>query len=199
MKGLAVAAAVGALALLFCIPSGAERRRRDRPFRDTVPVGLGGGGGLFAPASSPHDPDLMFVSCDMGGFYRSTDGGRHWRMIDFRQTRGSTECRPVFHPRDPKTVYFKDLVSRDGGLTWRPLFEKPPWKKVVELAVDCDDGGVLYVGAPDGLYATFDGGHWRQSERVPFAAINRVCFHPAEKDLVYVTTFGGGVFKMKTR
>ncbi len=158
MKGLAVAAAVGALALLFCIPSGAERRRRDRPFRDTVPVGLGGGGGLFAPASSPHDPDLMFVSCDMGGFYRSTDGGKHWRMIDFRQTRGSTECRPVFHPRDPKTVYFKDLVSRDGGLTWRPLFEKPPWKKVVELAVDCDDGGVLYVGAPDGLYATFDGG-----------------------------------------
>ncbi|KKL72621.1 hypothetical protein LCGC14_2083070, partial [marine sediment metagenome] len=60
--------------------------------------GIGGGGGIFVPVSSPHDPKLMFCASDMSGVYRSADGGRHWRMVDFRQTRGSTSCRPVFHP-----------------------------------------------------------------------------------------------------
>src|SRR5436190_1966372 len=30
-------------------------------------VGLGGGGAMFAPAISPHDSNLLFVGCDMGG------------------------------------------------------------------------------------------------------------------------------------
>src|SRR5439155_13923050 len=49
------------------------------------PVGPGGGGALFWPAVSPHDPKLMFVSCDMNGFYRSEDGGASWTMVDGRQ------------------------------------------------------------------------------------------------------------------
>ena len=44
-------------------------------------VGLGGGGAMFAPAISPHDPNLLFVGCDMGGVYRSADGGESWTMI----------------------------------------------------------------------------------------------------------------------
>ena len=59
---------------------------------------------------------------------------------------------------------------------------------------------VFFSTGAHGLWLSTDGGgHWKQSERIPFAAINRVCFHPTEKDLIYVTTFGGGVFKMGTR
>src|SRR5690348_6973012 len=53
------------------------------------PVGPGGGGSMFWPAISPHDPNLMFVSCDMNGFYRSEDGGRTWTMLDGRRMRAS--------------------------------------------------------------------------------------------------------------
>lgn len=35
-----------------------------------------GRGAMYSPSASPHDRLLMFVSCDMGGFYRSEDGGR---------------------------------------------------------------------------------------------------------------------------
>jgi len=36
---------------------------------DAAPVGLGGGGSLYAPVISPADPNVMVVACDMGGLY----------------------------------------------------------------------------------------------------------------------------------
>ena len=35
-------------------------------------VGLGGGA-MYLPVSSPHDPAVLFAQCDMGGLYRSRD------------------------------------------------------------------------------------------------------------------------------
>ena len=92
-----------------------------------VSVGMGGGGAMYAPASSPHNPKLMFVSCDMSGFYRSADGGKSWRMIDFRQTKGNTQCPPVFHPTKPNVIYFSGKVSEDFGKTWKPMVTPYPW------------------------------------------------------------------------
>ena len=37
------------------------------------PAGLSGGGGMFAPAISGLDPNLMMMSCDMSGAYVTTD------------------------------------------------------------------------------------------------------------------------------
>ena len=61
-------------------------------------VGISGGGGLFSPTGSPHDKNLCFVSCDMGGFYVSENGGKNWWMVDRFEMGGSTSCRPAFHP-----------------------------------------------------------------------------------------------------
>ena len=44
-------------------------------------VGLGGGGAYYTPRISQADPTLWFVSCDMGGLYRSTDTGAHWSLV----------------------------------------------------------------------------------------------------------------------
>src|SRR5258706_7947543 len=46
------------------------------------PVGPGGGGALFAPAISPHDPGRVLVACDMTGSYISYDAGEAWRMFN---------------------------------------------------------------------------------------------------------------------
>jgi hypothetical protein len=40
-------------------------------------VGLSGGGGMFTPAISPADPNLMMLNCDMSAAYLSEDGGRN--------------------------------------------------------------------------------------------------------------------------
>ena len=69
------------------------------------PVGLSGGGGMFTPAISPADPNLMLLNCDMSAAYLSEDGGHNWRMINHAQLRSDTSCRPAFHPTDANIIY----------------------------------------------------------------------------------------------
>jgi photosystem II stability/assembly factor-like uncharacterized protein len=91
------------------------------------PVGIGGGGGMFNPSISPHDPDLIFMSCDMGGLYRSTDGSETWRMIDGYSVR-KVNCPAIFHPVNPKIVYVaaRGGIKRsiDRGKTWHHVIGK---------------------------------------------------------------------------
>src|SRR5215469_11042577 len=70
-----------------------------------TPLGLGGGGAMYMPAISPADPRLMLLGCDMSGSYRSTDGGRNWEMIHYRQLTGTTSVRPIWHPGDPEVAF----------------------------------------------------------------------------------------------
>ena len=53
-------------------------------------AGLGGGGAMYSPAISPLDPFFRVVACDMGGLYRTLDGGTNWEMLDTRQVQAST-------------------------------------------------------------------------------------------------------------
>lgn len=89
------------------------------------PVGLSGGGGMFSPAISPVDPDLMMLNCDMSAAYLSDDGGRNWRMIHQAQLRTDTRCRPAFHPTDRNVIYASSSgqlrLSRDCGRTFAPI------------------------------------------------------------------------------
>ena len=39
-------------------------------------AGPGGGGWIQSIAWDPHDPQLLYVGCDVGGFYFSTDAGQ---------------------------------------------------------------------------------------------------------------------------
>ena len=88
------------------------------------PIGISGGGGMFSPAISPADPNLMMLNCDMSAAYISEDGGRNWRMIAHAQLRSDTVCRPAFHPADSNVLYASSggqlKISRDRGKTFDP-------------------------------------------------------------------------------
>ncbi len=135
-----------------------------------VTLGMGGGGSMFSPASSPHNSNLMFVSCDMGGFYRSEDAGGSWQMVDFRITRGSTLCRPVFHPVKKSVMYFAGKVSEDEGKTWRRLAEPQPWGRfwnITEMGIDPETGRILCVGTKDGAFISQnEGKNWEKCDGV---------------------------------
>src|SRR6266536_281598 len=64
-------------------------------------LGPGGGGAMFNPTISPHDPNTVLVSCDMTGAYITHDGGQSWRMFNLR----SVVRFFVFDPIDPKVMY----------------------------------------------------------------------------------------------
>jgi photosystem II stability/assembly factor-like uncharacterized protein len=132
-----------------------------------VPEGLAGGGSMFCPAISPVDPKLMLVMCDMGGAYRSADGGATWRLIHAGQLGGNTRCRGAWHPTERDTVYAVGgwhgtlKASRDGGVTWTEAGQ-PPGRPLGELAIDPDDPRRRLIGLEDGVAVSLDGGAtWR--------------------------------------
>ena len=168
-------------------------------------LGLGGGGGMFAPAISPHDGNLMFVSCDMGGLYRTVDGGKSWRMVNFRQLAGNTECAPVFHPTDHDIIYAADgrrglCVSHDRGVTWTPVAADPPWGRapITALATGQRDASLLLVGAGENAWVSGDAGvTWSRGEGPAGPLLG---FHVADGALpggggVLFTAGGKGVWR----
>jgi len=114
--------------------SGRALEKLTYPFEN---IGIGGGGGMFTPAVSPVDARLMFMSCDMGGLYRSIDGGLSWQFVHFRQMESATSTKVLFDPADVAVMYDyggpyaaeKLMVSRDTGKTWKPLIENAPWAR----------------------------------------------------------------------
>ncbi len=126
------------------------------------PVGLSGGGGMFTPAVSPADPDLMMLNCDMSAAYVSEDGGRNWRMVHQAQLRSDTRCRPAFHPSKPGTVFASSggrlRISHDRGRTFAPMgdLRDSPFG---EIAINPAAPEVLLVGLGRGGCArSQDGG-----------------------------------------
>jgi len=52
-------------------------------------IGPGGGGALFHPTVSPHDPRTALIACDMTGSYITTDAGGRWRTSTWAQPSSS--------------------------------------------------------------------------------------------------------------
>jgi photosystem II stability/assembly factor-like uncharacterized protein len=87
-------------------------------------TGYGGGGAMFYPAVSPHDPDYAFVACDMTGSFVTYNGGLSWRMFSLR---GPVKFF-VFDPVNPDIVYANSIAlfkSIDRGKTWDILYPVP--------------------------------------------------------------------------
>ena len=140
----------GLLALLLML---ACRGRAPAEQISWEPVGLSGGGGMFSPAISPSDRNLMMLNCDMGAAYLSDDGGRNWRMINHAQLKSDTRCRPGFHPTDPNIIYASSRgelrISRDRGDTFTSIGNMRE-RLYGEIAVNPSDPEILLVGARNG-------------------------------------------------
>ena len=88
-------------------------------------LGIGGGGALFAPAISPHDPKTFITGCDMGGVYVTHDAGDSWAR---HELTGQTMYAVAFDPSRSGYVYAGSsglARSRDNGDTWELLWPKP--------------------------------------------------------------------------
>jgi len=168
-----------AAALSFLVISTAAGA--EDPFRPWEPVGPGGGGGNFRAAVSPHDTELYFAACDMGGFYRSEDAGATWQMIDGID---HTTIPVVFDPVDENTCYVAHNIgffltngwaisrSVDRGRTWRRLYGFTgaySRNSITALAVNPLDTDEMLAGTagpkPGRILKSETGGHfWEASD-----------------------------------
>ena len=143
-------ATLGVFSVIFVLLAAADATSKQFEWE---PLGLSGGGGMFSPAISPANPDLMMINCDMSAAYLSQDGGHNWRMIHQRQLRSDTRCRPAFHPSDPNIIYASSggqlRVSRDRGQTFSPIGDLKTALSG-EIAIDPTHPDTLLTGTRDG-------------------------------------------------
>jgi len=166
-------------------------------------IGPGGGGAMFNPTISPHDPNTVLISCDMTGSYITHDGGRTWRMFNLRGVVNFF----VFDPQDQKTMYAHATGlwrSTDGGETWNLVSPAPSSVRGVKMnsdhadetiltssdhvggiyamAIDPADSDVLYIAAGErekpGLFVSRDAGKTWQKQGDLASRVRRIWIDP---------------------
>src|SRR5690242_1786705 len=130
-------------------------------------LGPGGGGAMFNPTISPHDPNTVLISCDMTGAYITHDGGKSWRMFNLR---GVVRFF-VFDPLDKNVIYAQSnglWRSTDKGTTWNLVYPKPASIKSVKMSSDHSDEDII-------------------AEPNPLGSITAMVIDPADSKVFYVT------------
>jgi photosystem II stability/assembly factor-like uncharacterized protein len=144
---------------------------------------------------------------DVGALYRSVDKAEHWQRIDLPQgVTGPTGLQ--IDPRDQERLYLTawgqegDAVDSNGGVyvsdnrgkTWKALYTQS--QHVYDLAIDPRNPDVLYISGFDaGAFRSTDrGSHWTRIRGYNFKWGHRVIPDPNDPTLIYITTYGGGVW-----
>jgi hypothetical protein len=168
-------------------------------------------GTLYCLITGKHT-NLDFVKG--AGLYKSTDGAKTWSCI--------TESLTVYWPTEfhvdeenPNVIWLSGAdvpkystgglyKTVDGGKTWNVILTNKDFDQKMSAYVHCfaltqhpTRKSVLYLSTwTHGLQISEDAGKtWRAFKGIPFTKPNRVSFDPENPDTIYVTTYGGGVWK----
>jgi photosystem II stability/assembly factor-like uncharacterized protein len=157
-----------------------------------------------AVAVAETNSDLVFIgtgeSCIRGniqpgdGVYRSTDAGRTWQHVGFREAMNISKIR--IHPTNPSVVFVAAFgqygvpnaergvfKSTDGGNTWRKVLYRDDKTGAADLWIDRRNPNVVFAalweafrveykmssgGPGSGLFKSTDGGEtWTEITRNP--------------------------------
>ncbi|HEV8150256.1 MAG TPA: glycosyl hydrolase [Gemmatimonadales bacterium] len=157
-----------------------------------------------AVAVSESNPDIVFIgtgeTCIRGnimpgdGVYKSTDGGKSWTHLGFRESQGISKIR--IHPTNPDIVFVASFgkysvpsaergvfKSTDGGTTWRKVLYRDEKTAAIDISIDRTNPQVIYAalweafrkeytmssgGPGSGLFKSTDGGEtWTELTRHP--------------------------------
>jgi len=142
-----------------------------------------------------------------GAIYRSTDGAEHWTPVTMPQGSNGPNGLAV-DPNSADRLYLaawaRDkgehgdgggiFLSEDAGKTWRQVLDRD--RHIYDVTIDPQDANILYAaGFESSVWRSTDRGeHWTRIPGFNFKWGHRVIPDPQNPKMVYITTFGGGVW-----
>jgi photosystem II stability/assembly factor-like uncharacterized protein len=131
--------------------------------------------------------------------------GMKWRLIG--PFRGGRVLAVTGVAGEPNVYYFGAVAggvwkTTDGGVAWKPMFDKEPIASIGAIAVAPSDPNVIYVGTGescirgdisygDGVYKSTDAGKtWTNVGLKDTHHIAKIVIDPANPDVVYVAALG---------
>ncbi len=138
-----------------------------------TPHGSGGGGYMYAPSISPHNPNLIYLNCDMAGVYYTENGGSSWTLKDNQQLTSMTKSKMQF-TSDPAIMYTiqrslnqnqpedavlqgEPMKSMDGGMSWQEMND-PTATGTQRILADPGSAQRLLINEYDRLFFSNNGG-----------------------------------------
>jgi photosystem II stability/assembly factor-like uncharacterized protein len=142
-----------------------------------------------------------------GALYKSIDGAEHWTKIRLpRGVNGPTGL--ALDPRDNRRIYLAAwgqerpgvdsgggvFLSTNGGQSWKSLFSRS--QHIYDVTIDPKAPDTLYIcGFDAAAYRSTDAGrHWERIRGYNFKWGHRVVIDPDDPSMIYITTYGGGVW-----
>ncbi len=127
-------------------------------------AGPGGGGWIQSIAWDPRDAQTLYVGCDVGGFFVSTDAGQHYELRN-EGLQGYFVQSIAVHPRNSRILVLGTecgiFRSTDQGRHWQWIREGfPPLKRhgfSVPIGAVCFD-----PQRPETLYAGIGRPRWQK-------------------------------------
>jgi photosystem II stability/assembly factor-like uncharacterized protein len=145
---------------------------------------------------------------DDGALYRSTDGAAHWEKMTLPEGTNGPNGLAV-DPKDSKRLYLAAwgrshktgpdtgggiFLSTDAGKTWSRLPLEA--QHVYDVTLDQRNGRLYACGFDSAAYRSDDlGKAWIRLKGYNFKWGHRVVPDPYDEETVYITTFGGSVWR----
>lgn len=169
-------------------------------------LALAADGTLYVVLARKSEKDPIGGTSD-GALYRSRDGAETWERVPLPEGVNGPNGLAV-DPRDPARLYLAAWTrdkgqhgvgggifgSVDGGEHWKPLFTRD--QHVFEVTVNPQNPAEMYAAGfeSSAWHSTDRGEHWQRIAGYNFKAGHRVTSDPLHPGMVYINTFGGGIW-----
>jgi photosystem II stability/assembly factor-like uncharacterized protein len=184
-------------------------------------LALASDGTLYALIARRSEDGSIGNSGD-GALYRSIDGGENWAAIALPFGANAPNGLAI-DPKNPKRLYLAlwaratprissqpasgmkrpqvfngryggIALSIDGGKTWRWVLDRD--KHIYDVTIDSLNPRILYAsGFESSAWISRDQGqHWNRIPGFNFKWGHRIQADPEDPGMVYISTFGGGVW-----
>jgi len=163
-------------------------------------------GALYLAIARRSEDGSIGTSGD-GALYKSTDGAESWIPVK-RPAEVNAPNGLTIDPRDPNRLYLAAwtratgvhgtgggiFVSENGGKSWKNVLDRD--QHIYDITIDPENSRILYAaGFESSAWRSADHGeHWTRISGFNFKWGQRVMPDLEDPGMVYISTFGGGVW-----